>query len=55
MSGLIAFLAANWLQLLAALHALLLALVAFFLLIPGDQPEKAIKGVADFLEKFSVK
>jgi hypothetical protein len=40
---------------IAAINAVLVALVALFLLIPGDQPEKALKGAADFLAKFSKK
>jgi len=38
-----------------SLDAVLLALVALFMLVPGEQPEKAIKSVADFLAKFSKK
>lgn len=33
----------------------LLALIAFFAVIPGDQPEKFLQGVVDFIEKFSRK
>lgn len=40
---------------LAALNAVLLAVIALALLIPGDQPEKALQGVVDFLAKFSKK
>jgi hypothetical protein len=40
---------------LSALDAVLLALVAFFVLVPGDQPEAFLKGIADFIEKFSRK
>jgi hypothetical protein len=39
----------------SAVDAVVLALIALFLLIPGDQPEKALRGVADFIEKFSKK
>jgi hypothetical protein len=39
----------------SAVDAVLLALIALFLLIPGDQPEKALRAVADFVEKFSKK
>lgn len=40
---------------LGALHGLLLALIALFMLIPGEQPEKFLQGVADFVEKYSKK
>jgi len=46
---------ANGPHFISALVAVLSALVALFLLIPGDQPEKALKGIADFLAKFSKK
>ena len=35
--------------------AALTALIAVFMLIPGDQPEKALQKVVDFLAKFSRK
>jgi len=31
------------------------ALLVFFLLIPGEQPDKALRSVASFLSKFSFK
>jgi hypothetical protein len=31
------------------------ALVAIFLVIPGEQPEKALKAFLDFITKFSKK
>lgn len=40
---------------LAAVMSVLGALIALFLLIPGDQPEKALQGVLDFVSKFSKK
>lgn len=39
----------------AAVVSVLISLVALFSLIPGDQPEKALQAVVDFLKKFSVK
>lgn len=41
--------------LVTAIVGVLSALVVLFSLIPGEQPEKAIQGVADFLKKFSKK
>jgi hypothetical protein len=35
--------------------SLLSAVIAIALVIPGDQPEKALQGVVDFLKKFSKK
>lgn len=40
---------------LSALVGVLSALIALFMLIPGEQPEKAMKGIVDFLAKFSRK
>lgn len=40
---------------IAAINAVLVALIALFLLIPGEQPEKALQGVVDFIAKFSKK
>lgn len=39
----------------AAVTGVLTALIAFFMLIPGDQPEKALQKAVDFIEKFSRK
>jgi hypothetical protein len=39
----------------AAVVGILTALIGLFMLIPGDQPEKALQGVVDFIEKFSKK
>jgi hypothetical protein len=40
---------------LAAIDAVILAAIALCLLIPGEQPEKALRAVADMLAKFSRK
>ncbi len=40
---------------LAAASALLVALIGLFALIPGDQPEKALQKVVDFIGKLSLK
>ena len=42
-------------NMIAALLAVMVALIAFFSLIPGEQPEKALQGIVDFLAKFSIK
>lgn len=39
----------------AAFNGVLVALVAFFLLIPGEQPEKFMQKIVDFIAKFSKK
>ena len=51
----LAYITTNGPALLGALTACLVALSALFMLIPGDQPEKALQGLADFLKKFSAK
>lgn len=40
---------------LSAIVGVLTALIALFMLIPGDQPEKSLQKVVDFLAKFSKK
>lgn len=45
----------NWLEIIGAVSALLVALVAIFELIPGEQPEKALTTVIKLLAKFSRK
>lgn len=39
----------------ASVIAMIGFLIALFSLIPGEQPEKALQGVVDFLAKFSKK
>jgi len=45
----------NYAAVIAAVNAVILALVALFLLIPGEEPEKTLKKIADFIGKFSRK
>lgn len=45
----------NWLEILGAVTALLLALITIFEMIPGDQPEKALRKVVEILARFSRK
>ncbi len=49
------FITANYQAILSALIALVTAIIGVALLIPGDQPEKFLQGVLDFLTKFSNK
>ena len=46
---------ANYAIICAAVVSILLGFAAIFMLIPGEQPEKALKAIAAFLEKFSRK
>lgn len=55
MAGVIAFLTENWVPLLAAIEALLGAIIAICMLIPGPQPEQFLQSVLDVLTKFSRK
>lgn len=49
----ITWLLANYQALIAALVAAMTALIALFMIIPGDQPEKALQAAVDFIKKFS--
>ena len=42
-------------SIISAVMALLSGVIAIALLIPGEQPEKALQGVVEFLKKFSKK
>jgi hypothetical protein len=53
--NIIAWATANGPQFLAAVSAALTAIIALCLLIPGEQPEKFLQSVVDFLAKFSKK
>lgn len=46
---------ANYQPVISGVIALLSGVIAICLLIPGEQPEKALQGVVDFLSKFSKK
>ena len=45
----------NWLETIGIVTTALVALIAFFELIPGEQPEKTLRKVVDFLTRFSRK
>jgi hypothetical protein len=49
------FLVVNYQAIITAVVSILTSIIAVSLLIPGDQPEKALQGIADFLSKFSKK
>lgn len=42
-------------QFVTALMAVLTATIALCMMIPGEQPEKALQSAVDFLSKFSKK
>ena len=46
---------AHWLEVLGGISTVLAGLIVIFSLIPGDQPDKALQGIVDFLKKFSLK
>lgn len=49
------FIMEHFQDLLGAVVGLVTAAVGIALVIPGEQPEKALQGVVDFLKKFSKK
>lgn len=56
MENIINFVASqDWLAWVGAVTALLTAVIAVCQLIPGDQPEKSLQAVVDFLSRFSRK
>jgi hypothetical protein len=50
-----ALLKVDWLGVIGAVTALLTAAIAVASFIPGDQPEKSLQAVVNFLSKFSRK
>lgn len=46
---------ANYQLVISSLVGICSAIIVVALKIPGDQPEKALQGVVDFLTKFSSK
>jgi hypothetical protein len=58
MEGLVKFfkyVSENWDLLLGSVNALIFAMISIALMIPGEQPEKFLRGVVDFLSKLSRK
>jgi hypothetical protein len=56
MESIISFITSqDWLAWVGAITALLGAVIAIAQLIPGEQPEKSLQAVVDFLSKFSRK
>lgn len=49
------FILENWDGILAAVIALLSGIIAVAMFIPGDQPEKTLQKIVDFISKFSRK
>jgi hypothetical protein len=49
------FIALNWSQIISAIIALLTALIAIFVLIPGPEPEATLQKIVDFIKSISAK
>lgn len=49
------FIYEHYQEILGSLSALLLAFIGVFSMIPGDQPEKTLQKIVDFIAKFSKK
>lgn len=49
------YVAENYEKIISLATGLISAVIGICLLIPGDQPEKALQGIVDFLSKFSRK
>jgi hypothetical protein len=45
----------HWLEVVGALAAVCTGLIPVFQLIPGEQPEKTLQAIVDFIAKFSKK
>ena len=51
----ISFIATNFQKILASVIGVLVAIMGIAALIPGDEPEKTLQAIVDFLTQFSVK
>lgn len=49
------YISVHGLEIIHVILAVLSALIAIFMLVPGKQPEKSLRAIADFIEKFSKK
>lgn len=49
------WIAAHYAEICAAVVSVLSGLIAIFAMIPGEQPEKSLQAVVDFIAKFSRK
>lgn len=43
----------NWSQLISAIIALMMAVIAFLMIIPGNQGEVILQKIVDFLKKIT--
>lgn len=55
LAAILSWVVASGPNLVTAILAVLVALIGVFSLIPGEQPDKALQAVVDFLSKFSLK
>lgn len=55
MINFINFIGQNYQVILSSIVGVLTGLIAFFMIIPGEQPEKALQGIVNFISKFSKK
>ena len=53
--NIINFILENYQSILSAIVAILGGFIVIFSLIPGEQPEKFLQSIVDFLSKFSIK
>ncbi len=53
--SIISFITTNYQVIITGILSILVGIIGIALVIPGDQPEKALQAIVDFLEKFSVK
>lgn len=53
--AIIGWISAHYMVVISAVVGILTGLIAIFLLIPGDQPEKFLQSIVDFLKGISNK
>lgn len=53
--SIVKFVADNYQAIITGVVATLTGVISLCMLIPGDQPEKALQAIVDFLSKFSRK
>lgn len=53
--NLLKWVTSDWTNAVSSVVSVLGALIVIFSVIPGEQPEKTLQGIVDFLKKFSRK
>lgn len=54
-SSIVKFVVEHYQEVITAIVGIFTGIIGICMLIPGEQPEKALQGIVDFIKKFSAK